>query len=108
MTIEASNRPALCSDCVRTGALALAGWFALLTGMTVLAEPTSDVVIVGPQALVLQALRGSDTRIVAAGENYMRVRGMERGFVRALYANGAWLVLPGRAGGCRSYRKDLT
>jgi hypothetical protein len=108
MTIEATREPLRGGDCCRYGAIALAAWSVLLAGVTVVAEPTPEVVIVGPAARALAALRGTDTRILDMGESYVRVRGMEPGFVRALYANGAWLVLPGRAGGCRSYQKDLT
>ena len=84
---------------LRFGAMALAIWFAFLP-LAMLAEPTFDAMIVGPPDRTLAALAGSDTRIMELGDTYLVVRGSERGYVRALYANGAWLVLPARAGGC--------
>ncbi|MGH6814249.1 MAG: hypothetical protein ACREC6_00935 [Hyphomicrobiaceae bacterium] len=74
----------------------------LLLAIAAFVEPTRDAVVLGPPVRTLQALAGSDTRIVDIGAVSVFVRGMEPGFVRALYANGAWLVLPARAGGCRN------
>jgi hypothetical protein len=97
MTIETVRVPAG----VETAALALAAWFCLAAGIMAVAEPTRDAVVIGPPRETLAALAGSDTRIVEAGTGYLIVRGTQAGFVRALYAGGAWLVLPHRTGGCR-------
>jgi hypothetical protein len=81
-------------------AAALIVWCLLIVVITALFEPAVDVVLVGPPSRMLQTLDGTDSRIVDAGRFYVRVRGTERGFVRALYANGAWLVIPASIGGC--------
>jgi hypothetical protein len=85
---------------VRQAAVALAAWCMMVVGVTVAFEPTSDVVAIGPTGRTLDALRGSDTRIQSIGANTVRLGGTEPGFVRALYANGVWLVLPSPFGGC--------
>ncbi len=84
---------------LRVGGLALAAWFAFLP-IAMLFEPTWDAMIVGPPQRSIAALEGSDTRIMEIGATYVVVRASERGYVRALYGNGAWLVLPARAAGC--------
>ena len=38
--------------------------------------------------------------LVDGGNGYIIVQGQDSGFVRHLYAGGAWLVLPVIAGGC--------
>lgn len=91
---------------LRVGGLALAGWFAFLP-LAMLFEPTWDAMIVGPPQRAIAALDGSDTRIMEIGSTYVVVRGTERGYVRALYANGAGLVLPAGAAGCIDLRSPL-
>lgn len=106
MTIESPRRDhhvATGRPLLLQGATALGVWFAMLVVLTVLVEPTRDVVVIGPAGLA--ALADSDTRIGDVGRLSITVRGMERGFVRALYAGGAWLVLPSRVGGCLGLRR---
>lgn len=91
---------------LRVGGLALAGWFAFLP-IAMLLEPTWDAMIVGAPTRAIAALEGSDTRIMEIGATYVVVRGTERGYVRALYANGAGLVLPARAAGCIDLRSPV-
>jgi hypothetical protein len=81
-------------------AAALTLWALLIIVVTALFEPSPDVLLIGPPDLMIRTLDGSDSRLVDAGAAYVRVRGMERGFVRALYANGAWLIIPAGIGGC--------
>lgn len=78
-------------------------WFVATVLLTVTFEPTRFAVVVGPLDRSIAALAGSDTRIADAGRVTLVVQGNDPGFVRALYANGAWLVLPRRSGGCLSF-----
>lgn len=91
------------TDGIRVGRVtagALTGWLVLLVSVTVIVEPTRDVLLIGDPSQTIPLLTGTDTRLVAVGEKFTIVRGTERGFVRALYANGAWLVLPARGKSC--------
>jgi hypothetical protein len=79
---------------------AFAAWLAIAAVITFIFEPVPDALVVGGRTHMADLLAGSDTRIVDVKPGYMLVRGMEKGFVRALYSNGAWLVLPATPGGC--------
>jgi hypothetical protein len=68
---------------------------------TVLAEPTRKVAVFGPTEATFRALTRGDGRLVDGGSGYIIVQGQDPGFVRHLYAGGAWLVLPVITGGCR-------
>jgi hypothetical protein len=70
----------------------------LVAGFAALAEPADTVTIFGPQAKLMQAVTGTDVQLINAGRGFMIVRGRSSGFVRALYAAGAWAVLPGGSG----------
>jgi hypothetical protein len=83
-------------------ALALGGWFGGLALVTATLEPSRDVVLFGAPEHTLARLTGTDLRIVTITERRLIVRGTAPGFVRALYANGAWLVLPVRGRSCRT------
>ena len=67
----------------------------------VAAEPTHSVIVFGPQETVLRAVASGSTRLVDAGTGFVIANGRDKGFVRKLYAAGAWLVLPASIGGCR-------
>lgn len=84
----------------RAAAVALGVWFVMLVGGTALLEPTQDVLVIAPQAGTARVPSAAPVALVDAPAGFLRVRGTEGGFVRALYAGGAWLVLPARAGGC--------
>jgi hypothetical protein len=72
----------------------------LVAGFAALAEPADTVTIFGPQAELTRAVAGTDVQLINAGRGFMIVRGQSSGFVRALYAGGAWAVLPGGIGAC--------
>lgn len=82
------------------GGAALAGWLAILVGVTALAEPHPDVLVPGPPRHTLALLHGTDIRVSDLRETHAVLRGTTPGFVRMLYARGALLVLPVRAPGC--------
>jgi hypothetical protein len=76
-------------------------WFIGLAVAAVLAEPTRSVVVFGPHQTTFRAVMAGTTSIVDAGNGYLVASGNRSGFVRELYAAGAWLVLPASHGGCR-------
>jgi hypothetical protein len=81
--------------------LVVATWFCGLAAATVLAEPTRGVVVFGPHDTTFRAVMAGTTSLVDAGTGYVVASGHRAGFVRELYAAGAWLVLPATGGGCR-------
>lgn len=83
------------------GAAALAAWFAGVTAVTVLAEPTGTVFVLGPEEAMLRTALLAGTAPRDAGRGFVRTGGETPGFVRELYRQGAWLVWPAPAGGCR-------
>jgi hypothetical protein len=84
---------------VKPASIALACWFAGLIAITPILEPTRDVLVFG-RTEAIAALPASGAALIDAASGWTRVRRMEAGFVRRLYANGAWLVFPAFDGGC--------
>jgi hypothetical protein len=84
--------------------LVAALWFAGLAAAAVLAEPTQGVLVLGPHETTFRAVMAGTTSILDEGNGYLVAHGNRSGFVRELYAAGAWLVLPAVSGGCRSKR----
>lgn len=82
--------------------LVTAIWFVVLATVVVIAEPTRDVVVLGPPEISLGAVATGPSLVLDAGQTFVVVRGVRDGFVRELYAGGAWLVLPAMPGGCRT------
>jgi hypothetical protein len=80
----------------------LALWFGGLALVALLAEPTATVIVIAPAATALHAALASDGDLLDAGSGFTIMRSARRGFVRDLYANGAWLVWPAIEGGCLS------
>ena len=87
------------------GGAALTGWLAILVGVTVIAEPHPDVMVLGPPRHTLSLLRGTDIRITDLQETHTVLHGTGPGFVRTLYARGALLVLPARMPGCMPFTR---
>ena len=91
------------STTIKAAAITLIAWFGSLAALTLAIEPTRDVIVFGAAQSAMQAPVG----LLDAHDGFVRVRGSEAGFVRALYANGAWLVLPASNGGCRGRVIDV-
>lgn len=91
-----------CSRFVGSALLVAAIWFAGLAAVVVIAEPTRDVVVLGPPEISMTAVAAGPSLLLDAGRSFVLVRGVRDGFVRELYASGAWLVLPAMSGGCRA------
>ncbi len=77
-------------------------WFVVLAAFVAIVEPTRDVVVLGPPEISLGAVATGPSLVLDAGKTFVLVRGVRDGFVRELYAGGAWLVLPAMTGGCRT------
>lgn len=97
-TIERALRTALF---LRAATLVLTGWFSILAVVTLVAEPSRSVAVFAPTDRAFRALAHSDALMLAGGAGFVIARGQHAGFVRELYAGGAWLVLPVWVGGCR-------
>ncbi len=78
---------------LRAGKLAAAA-FAYFT------EISPIVIVFGPQATTMGAMSRSDTRVLEGGPGFIVVQGSGHGFVRKLYSEGAWLVMPSNLDGC--------
>lgn len=83
-------------------ALAVGLWFAGLAVAALAFEPTQEVVVVAAnREAAIASIARADVALVHASDTVITVVGRSRGFVRELYAGGAWLVLPASNGGCR-------
>jgi hypothetical protein len=78
-------------------AAVLTGWMAVLSALAFM----SDAVVAWvPPGSLAQVLSSSPVSVVDAGaRGFVVLRGSAPGFVAALYASGAWVVLPARRGG---------
>jgi hypothetical protein len=101
MTID--RRTGLAASRIAACAVAALGvWFMGVAILTVVVEPTRTVVIFGRSAqAVVDAVTGADVAMLGGSGRVLTVAGASPGFVRKLYASGAWLVLPFSGGGCR-------
>lgn len=95
---------------VATAVVALALWFGTLALWTAAANP-GRVLVLAPRRVAIAAALHANARLLAVHGASSIVSasndgGKQRGFVRDLYAGGAWLVLPGVAGGCMAVGKE--
>jgi hypothetical protein len=91
---------------VAYGALALTIWFAGLAFAARAFEPTDAVIVIAPsKRAALAAVETADVAFLDVSDSFVMVAGRSKGFVKELYAAGAWLVLPATGGGCRSPRQ---
>lgn len=87
--------------------LALAGWFTALAVVTYAAEPSREVIVWVSDARLAETLSNAPVSVLdGQSGGFLRVRGDTPGFVRRLYASGAWMVLPAGSGGCRALFSD--
>ena len=89
---------------VATAVVALALWLGTLTLWTAATDP-GRVLVLAPRRVAIAAALHADARLLSVHGAASIVSakadgGKRRGFVGDLYAAGAWLVLPGVAGGC--------
>jgi len=76
------------------GPSVIAAWVALSALAYIVFEPSETVLVIGPQQRGFHAVVAADARVLSGNGPILVVRGEEPGFVRRLYAGGAWLVLP--------------
>jgi hypothetical protein len=75
-------------------------WFGGVALVTLIAEPTPIVVVVGPASTALHAAVVTDAAVLDIHPAFSRLRSERQGFVRELYRAGAWFVWPAIEGGC--------
>jgi hypothetical protein len=81
--------------------LVVAGWLALVVGLTFAAGPDKSIAIIGPQAEAIAAIVKAKGHVLASYDYVTIARSEDAGFVGRLYAAGALLVLDAdQAGGC--------
>jgi hypothetical protein len=93
--------PQRCGRLIGGALLVSAVAFTSLVAIVAISEPTHDVVVLGPPETSMRAVATGPSLLLDAGRTFVLVRGVRAGFVRELYAGGAWLVLPALSGGCR-------
>ena len=103
-TIEAGRFVSRAARFLGAACLVVALWFGGLAAAAVLAEPTRGVLVFGPHETTVRAVVAGTTVLLDAGNGYVVAHGNRTGFVRELYAAGAWFVLPAISGGCRQAR----
>ena len=80
--------------------LVLAVWAAIMVAMPFIGSGR-DVAVVGDAAAAVRAIRAADGAVIDVRRGAVIARAVRPGFVRALYAAGAPLVIEGRiAAGC--------
>jgi hypothetical protein len=84
------------------------GWFVAIAVFTYLVDLSPTVIVFGPEATTMAAMSRSGTLVLEGGPGFIIVQGSGHGFVRKLYAEGAWLVMPSDLDGCGfgSYLRD--
>ena len=91
---DRSRRLAAAAGC------ALAAWIALAALITVLVEPGDRVIVIAPASVIDAVLADRSLSLIEIGPGGAVLGSDKPGYVRRLYAGGAWLVLPRRIGGC--------
>ena len=76
------------------------GWFLAVGVLTYFVDLSPTVIVFGPEATTMAAMSRSDTLVLEGGPGFIIVQGKGRGFVRKLYAEGAWLVMPSNLDAC--------
>ena len=75
-------------------------WFVAVGVLTYFVDLSPTVIVFGPERTTMAAMSRSDTLVLEGGPGFIIVQGNGRGFVRKLYAEGAWLVMPSNLDGC--------
>ena len=79
--------------------LALFVWFGGMAALALVVEPDA-VVAFGRAPDLIRATVAADASLVAAGPGFVTLRRQRPGWVRRLYAGGAWFVWPVVTRGC--------
>ena len=79
--------------------LIVAGWFVFMAGFMLVSEAAPAALVIAPRAGFLDDAP-RDMQLMRGGETVLVVAPGGDGYVRRLYASGAWLVLPALRNGC--------
>ena len=79
-------------------ALGLAGWLLVLALLGL--GTTGPVAVIGPADRMFQVVLAAGGQPLAQGPFAVTATGRDADLPTRLYAAGAWLVVPARAGGC--------
>ncbi len=79
--------------------LALTLWFAGMAVAATAFDP-SAVIVFAPSKRAIAAIAGADGALLSSGTGFATGRSDRAGFVRRLYARGAWFVWPSLTRGC--------
>ncbi|MBV8661591.1 MAG: hypothetical protein JO107_00685 [Hyphomicrobiales bacterium] len=60
----------------------------------------SEVIVFGPSDVAIAAIANSDGELLTTGTGFATATSDRAGFVRRLYAQGAWFVWPALTQGC--------
>lgn len=85
--------------------LVLALWFGGMAAAAALFEPAA-VIVFAPEARAVAMVAAADGALLSSGTGFATGRSDRTGFVRRLYARGAWFVWPSLTRGCS--RPDVT
>ena len=91
----------------RRVASVLGCWAVIMLILPLVGPAGRDVVVVGDNARAVRAITAAGGRIIDVRRHATVARSDQPGFARALYRNGARLVLEGRiAAGCLGLRRS--
>lgn len=74
-------------------------WFGGMAILMLSTDLSVNALVIGPGVKILRKTQ-PDVKILRAGERIMVLTSKKQGYVRDLYAAGAWLVLPSLSAGC--------
>ncbi len=101
MSTTIRPRYARAASTVARVALVLGAWSGIMLVLPFLGPPDRPVAVLGDGSRVVRIIAAAGGRIVKVQRGGVVARGVEPGFVRALYANGARAVVVARAAtGC--------
>ena len=79
--------------------LALAVWFAGMAAVAYAFDPAA-VIVFAPERTAVSAIAAADGTLINSGIGFATGTSERSGFVRRLYAQGAWFVWPSLTRGC--------
>lgn len=101
MTTDETFRPVwrVAKYCALAGGI----WFGGLAAVAWAFEPTRSVIVLAPgKGATIALVAAADVALLEVADTFLTVAGRSPGFVKTLYAAGAWLVLPASGSGCRA------
>ena len=80
-------------------ATALILWFGGMGATAYFCDP-SAVIVFAPNEIAVAAVAGADGELLTSSAGFVTATSDRSGFVRRLYAQGAWFVWPSLTEGC--------